>query len=227
VIRGGSGVIPKQATLLWLRRSAGALLLIVAAFGVVTARAVVEGERAMRRSDAAFDRGELREAIVEARRAAILYAPGAPHVAAAYTRLEAIATGAESAGQRRTAAQAWRAVRAAALETRHVRVVYASELERANRHLARLEADALVRSEDAEPEAAFGSARVALERDDAPRARWILALLAGFLLSAAGLVLAVWRGLDAQGRLTPARGWPGLLVLLAGVVCWTVAVYRA
>ncbi len=52
----------------------------------VTARAVNDGEGQMRRSDAAFNRGDLLESMLHARGAAVMYAPGAPHVARAYAR---------------------------------------------------------------------------------------------------------------------------------------------
>jgi hypothetical protein len=219
--------VQADARAAWFSRAAGALALVIAALAVVTVRTVIEGERAMQRSDEAFDRGELRDAIAEARRAAVLYAPGAPHVGAAYERLQAIATGAEAAGQRRIAQQAWQAIRGAALETRHVRIPHAAELERANRQLARLEAEALARRDGADPAESAVAARRMLDRDDAPRARWIGALLAGFALALAGFGLAVFRGVDREGRLALARMLPGLLLALLGVVCWTVAVYRA
>jgi len=118
-------------------------------------------------------------------------------------------------------------VRAAALETRHVRVPRAAELEEANRQLARLESEARARRDGGDPAESAALARRQLARDDAPRARWVMALLAGFLLAGAGLSLAIFRGVDREGRLALARMLPGLVLALIGVVCWTVAVYRA
>src|SRR5450432_3358945 len=106
----------------------------------LTARVILEGESELSESDAAFDRGELGPSINHARRSATLYAPGAPHVQHAYERLIAIATGAEAAGQPKTAFLAWQAVRGAALESRHVWLPRAGELDRANQNLSRLEA---------------------------------------------------------------------------------------
>ena len=86
-------------------------LLLLAA---TTARAITDGARSMTDSDVAFDRGELRTSILHARRAATLYAPGAPHVGHAYERLRAIALGSEASGQPQLAYLAWQAMRSLA-----------------------------------------------------------------------------------------------------------------
>lgn len=124
----------------WLRGIALGLMLAVLALAVVTARAVSNGEAELKKSDVAFDQGRLTAALEHARRAAVDYAPGAPHVARAYARMIAIAVGAEARGKHQLALAAWRAVRGAALETRHLWIPRRRELERANRSLARLEA---------------------------------------------------------------------------------------
>src|SRR5687767_13418226 len=116
------------------------LLLAVMALAVLTARAVIEGRDQLRESDRAFNAGDLRAATVHARRAAVLYAPGAPHVAEAYARLGAIAFGSEAANNPEMAILAYSAMRGAALETRHLWVPYEAELQRANLGLARIEA---------------------------------------------------------------------------------------
>src|SRR5690242_19018897 len=125
---------------LWLRRAALGLLLAVLLLATLTGRMVIEGEAALRTSDAAFDRDDLAEAMLHARRVAILYAPGAPHVAAAFARLRAIALGAEALGDINMARRAWGAVRGAALETRHLTVPHQAELDLVNQNLARLRA---------------------------------------------------------------------------------------
>ena len=121
-----------------LRTIALSLLVIVLALAALTARAMLEGRRELAESDAAFDQGDLHGATEHARRAAVLYAPGAPHVPKAYARLTAIAVGAEAAGDRREAESAWRAIRGAALETRHLWIPERAHLARANEALARL-----------------------------------------------------------------------------------------
>jgi len=194
------------------------MLLGVLVFAGLTARMLVEGERELARSDAAFNRGDLRDAILYARRAAVLYAPGAPHVPSAYARLEAIAVGAESTGQPEVARQAWGAMRGAALETRHLWTPRGADLARANTNLARLDT---VGGGDR------GRAARLLARDDAPRAQWILVLGAGFVLFAGGLLVAVRRGVGEDGRISTRFLLLSAGVALLGVACWTLAVYRA
>jgi hypothetical protein len=205
----------------WLRRIALALLVLVLTLAGLTARVVMQGEAALARSDAAFDRGDLLDSIAEARRAAIAYAPGAPHVTAAYDRLVAIAIGAEATGRSDVAQRAWDAIRGAALETRHVSTPHADMLDRANANLSRLRARA--GTSDHDP----SHMTTLLSRDDAPRAPWVAVLGAGFTLFAAGLGLGIRRGTTPAGKLSPRHlALPGLLVVI-GVACWTLAVFRA
>lgn len=205
----------------WLRRIAFGMLLGVLLFAALTARIVADGEAALSKSDAAFDKGDLRDAILFARRAAVLYAPGAPHVSAAYARLRAVALGAESTGQLEIARQAWGATRGAALETRHFVTPRELDLERANASLARL----------AGVNDPTGAAREkmtkVLARDDAPEAPWVLLLGAGFALFAAGLVSFVSSGVAPSGEVSQRAIWISALVTAAGVACWALAVLRA
>src|SRR6478735_3616063 len=83
----------------WRERLALLAFLTVLMFALFSARVILEGESELSASDAAFDRGELGSALDHARRGATLYAPGAPHVDRAYERMNALATGAEAAGQ--------------------------------------------------------------------------------------------------------------------------------
>jgi hypothetical protein len=212
----------------WLRGIALGLLLGLMALLVLTARAISEGSEQMRESDRAFDAGDLRAATVHARRAAVLYAPGAPHVAEAHARLLAIAVGSEAANDSEVAILAYGALRGAALETRHLWIPFRAELERANQGLARLEAKASMSpaSRDS-PEALQNRALEALERDDAPRAPWVVALLLGFALASAGLALTVVRGVRRDGRLALSPARLGLAMTLIGALCWTIAAFKA
>ena len=199
-------------------------LLVMAAF---TARALIDGARSMAESDAAFDRGDLRTSIVHARRAAILYAPGAPHVARAYERLNAIALGAEASGQPKTSFLAWQATRSAALETRHVFQPRAAELKRANLNLARLEAEL----RGAKPDAVDKLQKQALARfrgdGGAPSLPWTLGLALGFGLALAGLGLFAGRGITRDGAIVAREARLGALLALVGAACWTIAVLKA
>jgi hypothetical protein len=210
----------------WLRRVAIFLMLCVLAAAMLTARVVHDGRLEMVASDAAFDRGDVRSATVHARRAAVLYAPGAPHVTPAYQRLIAIAVGAEAAGDMDAARTAWRAVRGAALETRHLWIPRRTELQRANQSLARLQslAAAAPRGDVAKTlQRALGQ----LERDDAAPAIWVAALMFGFATAALGLGLVGWRGVTPEGRITLAGARIGLLLAVIGAACWTLAAWKA
>ena len=205
----------------FLRTAAMLLLLAVLALGLLTWRAVSDGEAAMAASDVAFNQGDLRTALVHARRSATSYAPGAPHVSRAYARLQAIAIGAESRGDLEIAQEAWRAVRSAALETRGMPQPHATELERANRALARLASRG---SEDPEQKK---QALAELDASQGPRARWILVLGLGFVLSTLGLAWIAVRGVDAQGAVVRRQLGIGAGLALVGAVCWTIAVWLA
>ncbi|MET0411412.1 MAG: hypothetical protein ABW217_08940, partial [Polyangiaceae bacterium] len=100
-----------------VRRVLVGVVLVVAlglvSFALGTFRTLERGQQELARSDAAFDRGALEPALLHARRAALLYVPGASHVTAAYERIRAIALGSERAREPVMAAAAWRAMRAA------------------------------------------------------------------------------------------------------------------
>jgi hypothetical protein len=214
-----------NASGVWLRRAALALVLLVLGAAVLTARMVIDGEAEMRASDAAFDRGDVAIATLHARRAAVLYAPGAPHVRPAYERLAAIATGAEAAGDRDAAKAAWGAIRATALETRHVWIPHRAELERANLNLARLET--LDEPAPKDPGQAMQRALGELRRDDAPRAGWAAVLLGGFVILTIGLGLVGWRGVDPEGKIRLGQARLGVILVVVGAVFWTLAAFRA
>jgi hypothetical protein len=202
------------------------VFLILLTGAALSARVILEGESELSSSNASFDRGELGPALDHARRSATLYAPGAPHVERAYERLEAVALGAEAAGQAKIALLAWQAVRSAALESRHLWLPRAAELERANQNLARLEA--LSRNEDdARRLKDQTRAMTRLNVDDAPSPGWIAVLGAGFLLALAGLGLLAFRGLDQAGKVSLGRARWALLLFVIGAACWTLATYKA
>jgi hypothetical protein len=210
----------------WWERLSLLAFFTVLSCAVFSARVILEGESELSASDAAFDRGELGSALDHARRGATLYAPGAPHVERAYERLNALALGAEAAGQAKLAFLAWQAMRSAALESRHVWLPRQAELERANQNLARLEASARDKSEgDRGKTQAQALAR--LSADDAPAPAWIAVLGVGFLLALSGLSLFAFRGLNRTGKLSFPRARLGLLLFAIGVACWTLAAYKA
>ncbi len=210
----------------WRERLALLAFLTVLTLALFSARVILEGESQLSASDAAFDRGELSSALDHARRAATLYAPGAAHVERAYERMNALALGAEAAGQPKIAFLAWQAMRSAALESRHVWLPRQAELERANQNLARLEAQARD-SAGSDRVKTQGQALTRLNADDAPAPAWIAVLGAGFLLALAGLSLFAFRGLNRTGELSFQRARLGLLLFAIGAACWTLAAYKA
>ncbi len=210
-----------------LSRVALGLLLVVVTVAIVTLRAVVDGEAYMSKSDEAFNRGDLPSATLFARSAAVMYAPGAPHVDRAYSRLIAIATGAEAAGQRRSAQAAWQAVRGSALETRHLWIPHAAELSRANDNLARLQQLGEQPVDAPDPKAALERAKSELAQDDAPNARWLVVLVLGFVGASVGLTLVGVRGVDKDGGIALRRAKLGIFLAMLGAACWTLAVLRA
>lgn len=210
----------------WFRRVALGLLIACVGLGLLTARAVEKGEAAVLDSDRAFDQGNVHEAAHHARRAAVYYAPGAPHLRAAYDRLRAVAAGAEAAGDRETARFAWNAVRSAVLETRHVAVPFPDQLAAANRALARLEVQG---DEPVSRRERLRQIKVA-ERDLAQaagnRTGWIALLTLGFVVTVAGLAGFTLSGAERPGRWLRGAGVSGL-VTLVGAVCWAWAVVSA
>ncbi len=208
------------------RRASLALALIVLAFAAMTFRVVRDGEDALAESDRAFNRGDLPNAVLYARRAAIAYAPGAPHTRAALARLRAVAVGSEGVGDTSTARLAWGAIRAASVESRFFIEPYAAERDEADRALARL----LTEPQADEPDArakALVKARELLARSPGPAPGGSMLLLAGLGLSALGIGVVALRGITREGRLIPRGFVVGAVVFALGVACWTFAAYQA
>ncbi|MEZ4223972.1 MAG: hypothetical protein R3B13_23690 [Polyangiaceae bacterium] len=209
-----------------LRATAGVCAALVLALGLFTLRQVSDGEAEMRASDRAFNQDDLALATLHARRAATAFAPGAPHVDRAYRRLEAIATGAEATSRQAEATAAWRAMRSAALETRHLWVTMPRQLQQANDNLARLQVSA--EQGDQEDRARrLERAQRELAANDAPDGRWLLALSLGFLLALAGLAGVGLRGVTPNGSLDRRGARWGALVSAVGVTLWAVAAWLA
>ncbi len=100
-----------------LRWASLGLVAFVLFFVVSGLSLVSRGQEEMSLSDQAFDDGDLRKSIFHARKAALAFVPGAPHVQQAYERLEAIGRGAEAQGDEALARIAWEALRGAVEQT--------------------------------------------------------------------------------------------------------------
>jgi hypothetical protein len=211
---------------LWVRRLSFGLTVLVLLLGAMTFRVVSDGTAALEQSDAAFHRGDLPNAVLFARRAAIAYAPGAPHTRAALARLRAVAVGSEGVGDVRSARLAWGALRAAAIETRHFTLPYARELEDANRALARLAVGPSVTDPELRSDAE-SKARAAFSGPPGPAPGSAALLFVAFGVLSAGFLLVALRGVTRQGRLVPRELVLGLAVVAIGAACWTFALFRA
>jgi hypothetical protein len=210
----------------WLRLAAFSWATLVLAVGALTLRMVLDGERELAASDSAFDRGDLLLATQHARRAALAYAPGAPHVDRAYERLEAIAVGAESTRHRRAAERAWQAMREAALETGHLWVPRSAELRRADAALARLLAARREGPVNEGTQPVERELAAKLEARPGPSLTATVALLSSFVLVALGSVWVAARGVETSGRLRLGRAKFGLWLAALGAAIWTAAAFR-
>lgn len=108
------------------------LVSLAALLGVAEALEWAAGAAALRKSDIAVAHGEVKCAIVLARRAAEASVPFSPYPQEGYARLMSIARDAEQRGDLEIAGFAWRAVRSAAMATQpasaaHGRVQQADE----------------------------------------------------------------------------------------------------
>jgi hypothetical protein len=121
-----------------VKRLFAALWLVVAVLGVAAARELVEGARAVTASEQAIAREDRTRAIALARHAAEAVTPGSPYPARGYALLARIARDAEARGEIADATAAWRAIRAAAIETRGAGVDASAWKRAANEALARL-----------------------------------------------------------------------------------------
>lgn len=221
---------PRAAgALAWILRVAKIAIVAGAIVAAVTARVIASGEREIALSTAALRAGDPHTAAVHARRAAGFYAPGAPHVRVAYERLIALATKAESRGDRKLAVFAWQGVRTAAMETRWLVTPHAEDLERANAAIARLQATAdRPLGTRVEPAAVLEREELlALTRDEAPHIPWVVAIVAGFLAWTIGAIVVVRRGVTTTGQLVWSRVRTPAVIAAAGVLVWLIAIWRA
>jgi hypothetical protein len=116
-------------------------LLVLALLAVVSgAFLTVRGKAALKKSDHAFHQGDMRQSIAYARQSALAYVPGAEHVGAAYSRLEAIARGAESEGDEALARVAWDTLRVVVVQTEYLGRPPSPALDLAEKNLKRLRA---------------------------------------------------------------------------------------
>lgn len=124
-----------SSALRWASFALLALLVLVVVSGLTLTS---KGRSEMLKSDSAFHEGDLRASIFFARKAALSYIPGSAHVEAAHDRLEAIARGAEAAGDESLARIAWDALRVSFEQTNYPGRPKSKRQERAVKNLQRL-----------------------------------------------------------------------------------------
>lgn len=196
---------------------------------MLIARVVVEGRRELRAAEVAQRSGDFEQAAIRARRAASWYAPGAPHVPAAYRLLASIARQAEGRGDTANALFAWRATRFAVLSSRWIVVPHSRELDLANAEIARLS------SKQPRPPGVAGKSDVEVEhemldrltRREHPRPAWVVVMLLAIGLVGAGFARVLWRGLDPLDKRTACRIRQGLWLIASGAVAWALALWLA
>jgi hypothetical protein len=179
---------------------------VVAAFGVVALRLVLEARGAYRLGAAAEAHGEPAQAIRHYLDAARAYLPGNPTVRRALDRLDTIGVAAVTRGDYVTARSAYEAQRAALLGARSFYTPYAERLPAINRRLARL----LAATEDPMGMASFDERTAWHEQRLGERLRpktsLVMLALAGLIGWVTSAVLFFRKGLDANLALvrTPA-----------------------
>jgi hypothetical protein len=205
-----------------------ALLCIAVGLGVIVTRVFWDGRAALAAGDEAIAHGDVDGAVVAWRRAARWYAPGAPHVADAYQRLEAVAREAEAHGDARGALAAWRAIRSSVVATRSFYTPYADRLEAADERIAALMAAEEKAADPARDEAARKSFHLALlARDESPRLAYTVLALCGFAAWVGGGYWFARRGVTADDQLDRREALRAAALIVAGMAAWMIGLYWA
>jgi hypothetical protein len=205
----------------WIARVVWAALVVGGLASIVTVRAIYDGEHALLACDEALRAKDYPTATARAREAAAWYAPGAPHVNAAYGRLVHIARTTEAEGNRESALLAWRAVRTAIIDSRWLLDTHEPELAAANRAILRLSAPEATPAMTDEQRTQDRLLEILLARRERARAPYVLLILgAQITMLASG---GVFVGL---ARVKIAPRWP-LVGVGVGVALYTLAVWLA
>ncbi len=204
------------------------LIVVAVGLGAIVTRVFWDGRSALAAGDAALAKDDAREALVQWRRAARWYAPLAPHVAAAYDRMEKLARAAEDKGDEALALEAWRGIRSSSLATRSFYTPYPDRLERANQRIAVLMARQEVKAGRAKSEEERRVVQLGfLERDEAPSVVWTLVALCGFAGWVAGGFWFARRGVTAEDKLDPRNAIRAGVLIAVGLVVWMLGLYKA
>ena len=214
------------------------LASVALCFGVVSVRALWEGRDALRKGNSSLARGDEAGAVRWWRRSARWYLPMAPHVAGAYEKLRGLAKAAEQEGKRKIALDAWTGIRSSVRATRSVYTPYASYLQEADAHIARLMAEQEMAEQEATGGAALehGAGDLAtaeawharlLARDDMPSVGWSIFALLGLTMWIGGGFAFAITGLDDSDLLRPkAAAYSGAAIGM-GLLIWLLGLHLA
>ena len=204
------------------------LAIVVATFGSLAIRVVVEGRTALAEGDEAMAAGRTDDAIAAWESAARWYLPLVPHVDEAYARLTGLAARDRDTSVGRRLA-AWRAVRSAALATRHLWTPHTGDLAAANAAIAELASrdphGAAAGGSDPETRKRFHTEQLA--RDPRPGTEAVILAIVGLAAWIAGIGLLNRRGIDDAGRPNRRPALVGAALTLAGLAGWAVGLYNA
>jgi hypothetical protein len=206
-----------------VRRIVVIAAVVLALFGALAIRVVVEGKRALAAGDDWRARGKPAEAIRAFEASARWYLPLAPHVEDAYDRLR------ELTKEPATALRAWRAIRSAARATRSLWTPHGDDLAAADAAIAKLAANdpegAPVDNDSPAAREAWQQAR--LSRDSRPGLGSAAFAGLGILMWIGGAVVLARRGITEAGRLVRRPALAGAILIVVGLVCWFAGLYNA
>jgi hypothetical protein len=185
--------------------------VVLAGFGALGLRIVLEGRAALAEGDAALAAKRPVDALAAWESAARWYLPGAPHVGEAYDRMRGFA-------EQHKSVAGWRAIRSAARATRTLWQPHADDLALADRQISELGAIDPERAPAGDPNpGAFAAwhARV-LAADPRPGTGSVALAIAGIVCWLAGMA-----GLLRRQTLKTAA------IPLAGIALWALGLYTA
>lgn len=206
------------------------LAIVLAGFGALAIRVVIEGRDALADGDTALAAKRSLDAIDAYETAARWYLPLAPHVDDAYAKLRVLASSEDPA----VALAAWRAIRSAAHATRGLWTPHPDDLAAADAAIAKLSAK--------DPGAGRIGEKTAAPDDETTREAWQRARLArperpgigtalvgglGILLWLVGAFVLVRRGLTRTGAWIRRPALMAGAAIVVGLALWFVGLYNA
>jgi hypothetical protein len=208
-----------------VRRIVVIAAVVLALFGALAIRVVLEGRSALAAGDDWVSRGKPAEAIRAFEASARWYLPLAPHVDEAYARLRELTKSTEP----QVSLRAWRAIRSAARATRALWTPHSEDLAAADAAIAKLAANdpqgAPVENDSPAAREAWHQAR--LSRDPRPSIGAALVAGLGIALWIGGAVVLARRGLTAAGGIVRRPALIGGIMIVVGLVCWFGGLYNA